>query len=139
MLDLRTFLLGIASKQLEIPMKRFFLLMVFLGFALASAAQAAVIYLKDGSQVRGTVVSATARDIQLHTPDGVQTISTDRILRVDYSESGSSVAPEQVATPEPVPSEPEPPRVWRSPYRAPTEEFNRSFSLDYSAIRTDES
>jgi opacity protein-like surface antigen len=62
------------------------ILTLFLGLTVPSAFGATV-YLKDGSQVRGTIVSATARDLQVHTPDGILNIASERILRVDYSDS----------------------------------------------------
>lgn len=80
------------------------------------AVQAATVYMKDGSQVRGTVVSATARDIQLSGPQGLRTLSTDQISRIDYSES-SSPSPESVPPSAPTPPRaetlPPSPRVWR--------------------------
>jgi opacity protein-like surface antigen len=72
-------------------MKKWFLL-CFLAVALGeSVARAAVVYLKDGSQVGGTIVGATARSLQLHTPDGDLTIDSERIERVDYN--ATSIAP----------------------------------------------
>lgn len=55
--------------------------------------EAAIVYLKDGGQVRGTVVSATAADLKLHTPDGTLTIAAERILRVDYAETPTPAEP----------------------------------------------
>lgn len=66
----------------------------------AVSSQAAVVYLKDGSQVKGTVVAATAGDIQLHTPNGSLTIPSERIQRIDYVESETRLAP----APEPIPA-----------------------------------
>jgi len=80
----------------------------FLGFGLflwmsTAQTQAAVVYLKDGSQVRGTIVSATARDLQVHTVDGRLSISTERIQRIDYAEveraSSDPVVPSLVRHP----------------------------------------
>lgn len=68
-------------------------------------AEAAVVYLKDGSRLSGTVVGATARDIQLYTPDGTLRISTDRIASIDYqgaaAPSGATgpAAPQQPQAP----------------------------------------
>lgn len=55
----------------------------------APPAAAAVVYLKDGSQVRGTIVSATARDVQLHTDSGTLRIDTEKISRIDYAETAA--------------------------------------------------
>lgn len=66
-------------------MKRLPLLLI-LTLILGSSAQAATIYLKDGTQLRGTIVSATAADVQIHTANGSSTVTTDRIQRIDYAE-----------------------------------------------------
>src|SRR5689334_3018076 len=72
----------------EETMKNEHKLKIFIGAAAlalsAASVDAATIYLKDGSQLKGTVVGATARDVDLYTQDGTLHISTDRILRVDY-------------------------------------------------------
>jgi opacity protein-like surface antigen len=67
--------------------------------ALAVPASAAVVHLKDGSRVRGTVVSATARDVRVHTENGTLNIEADKISRIDYDEKEAEPersAPEQV-------------------------------------------
>jgi len=53
---------------------------------LAPSSNAVVIYLKDGSRIKGTVVSSTARDMDVHTPEGMITIANERIDRVAYHE-----------------------------------------------------
>jgi opacity protein-like surface antigen len=78
-------------------------LILSLAFFISTAANAAVVYLKDGSQMRGTVVSATARDIKLQTPDGVLTIAADRIRRVDYSNDAEPSDAPAPAEPAPAP------------------------------------
>lgn len=57
---------------------------LLLVFACAITANAATIYLTDGGRIEGTVVSATAQNVQVHTPYGVQTIPSNRIARIDY-------------------------------------------------------
>jgi opacity protein-like surface antigen len=84
-------------------MKRFLLLLGLLIAGFANEANAAVIYLKDGSQVRGTIVSATARDLQVHTPDGTLNITTERILRVEYAETAASAPAQAEPTPTTLP------------------------------------
>lgn len=73
-------------------LKSLFLLTAF-SVANGAFAEAATIYLKDGSKIYGTVVGATARDVQVHTTDGNLRIDTSRIHRIDYSESESIQAP----------------------------------------------
>jgi opacity protein-like surface antigen len=75
------------------------LLLLSIFFWMSTAAQAAVVYLKDGSQVRGTIVGGTARELQVHTPDGTLTIATDRIQRIDYAETAPAAAPAPTPTP----------------------------------------
>jgi len=69
-------------------------LILFLCLGILSApAAAAVVYLKDGSQVRGTIVSATARTVRLHTVNGDLNIQAADIRRVDYAEDEPQVVP----------------------------------------------
>jgi len=99
-----------------------------------ASAQAAVIYLKDGGQVRGTVVSATARDIQVHTAEGIQDISTDRIARIDYADTAApqeTPAPSSVAPPAPVPIMMAPPPYRRVLLEPPAENLRQMFSLGF--------
>lgn len=121
-------------------MRRF--LMVLALVALAGAAQAATVYLKDGSAIKGTVVSATARDIQLYTPDGTLRISVDRISKIDYAGTeepqaapAPAPAPEPEAQPAPQPRRvyryPPPQRVFRvEPEVTPFEDQQQEFSFD---------
>ena len=76
-------------------MKKTFLGILTLVLGLQGISEAAVIYLRDQTTVSGTIVSATARDVQVSTPQGLMTITTDRIARIDYSDTG-------VAAPTPV-------------------------------------
>lgn len=99
--------------------------------ALLPTADAATVFLKDGSLVKGTIVGATARDVQLHTADGTLRISTERISRIEYSDAAST--PE---TPAPsVPSDERPsdmvesfPLAYRTYERRP---LNHHFSFDF--------
>lgn len=81
-------------------MKKLFLI-ILLGI-LAAPVSAAVVYLKDGSQVRGTIVSATARSVRLHTDNGDLDIQASQIRRVDYAEDEPQVVPTVREAPEPV-------------------------------------
>ncbi|HVE13685.1 MAG TPA: outer membrane beta-barrel protein [Elusimicrobiota bacterium] len=89
-------------------MKNSILLAVLLVGAASAAADAAVIYLKDGTQLKGTIVGATARDVTIYTANGTQRVDTARILRVDYSEGEAAPAP--APTPAPAPAPPPPTR-----------------------------
>lgn len=69
---------------------------------LASAADASVILLKDGSRVEGTIVSATAREIVVYTENGTVRLDSDRIQSIDYA----GAAPPAPASEEPRRAEP---------------------------------
>src|SRR5689334_15256583 len=84
-------------------MKKWLLLTFLLSF-LHTAVEAAVIYLKDGSRLRGTVVGATAQNIIVHTADGILTITNDRLRRIDYEETAIEVPP-AAAVVAPVPAQ----------------------------------
>ncbi len=56
---------------------------------LASPVSAAIVYLKDGTQIQGTVVDATANDVVIHTADGTRRVSSDKIARIDYAQTGA--------------------------------------------------
>jgi hypothetical protein len=108
------------------------LILLFTCFSLS--IQAAVVHLKDGSQLRGTVVSATARDVQLHTEHGVLKIDAEKILRIDYAETGApSVAP--AATPPPAETPPVPSHD-RASYNVQVDPgpMNQSFWFDLGMI-----
>lgn len=66
--------------------------------SLSGAASAAIVHLRDGGKLEGTIVSATARSLTLHDGSGTREIETGRILRIEY-------APESPLAPSP----PEPP------------------------------
>lgn len=76
-------------------------------FATVSAApvEAAIVYLKDGSRLQGTVVSATAAEVQLYTGAGTIDIDAARIARIDYADA--QPAPPR-AQPPAAPEYPEP-------------------------------
>ena len=74
---------------------------VLLLAASAIPASGAVVYLKDGSRVKGTIVGATAMDLTVLLPEGTLTISSDRIARVDYSDSSEVPPPPSMPTPPP--------------------------------------
>lgn len=62
-------------------------LAVVLVACLALPAGAATVHLKDGRRLVGTVVSATARDVELFTGGGTTRIPVSDILRVEYEEA----------------------------------------------------
>jgi opacity protein-like surface antigen len=124
--------------------------MAALTVALWSAfAQAATIRLKDGSIIKGTIVSATAQDIQVNSDGGLLKIKSDRILRVDYSDDASQpqlpqvptapAQPSAASTPPPVPVQNdtmdyEPRRVRRARvvrYEPDDTSYNQIFSLNF--------
>src|SRR5260221_12856011 len=93
------------------------LLTAFFICLLTLSAQAAVVYLKDGSQVHGTVVSATARDIELFTPHGTLHINADQIVRIDYAENESKPPPSSEPTSPPTQTPPSPAPAYEPPVR----------------------
>lgn len=72
-----------------------------LAVCLALPAGAATVHLKDGRRLVGTVVSATARDLELFTGGGTTRIPTSDILRVDYEETAPAPAPAPAGAPVP--------------------------------------
>ena len=104
---------------------------------------ASTIYLKDGSLIKGTVVGATAQDVQVNTADGVLRISADRVLRIDYSDNATPNAPETTPPINPAPPAPAPQptarRLRRAPPREPIEPLaepegtHQEFSLEFGA------
>ncbi len=109
-----------------------------------SLAWGAVVILKDGTQVRGTVVSATARDVQIQTEEGTRTLPADSIRTIDYAGDGQAAPatpPAPASTAAPAPSEPAPypyhyGHYGRRRYRreeppASLENLNDSFSFDF--------
>ncbi|MBV9080378.1 MAG: hypothetical protein JO102_04580, partial [Elusimicrobia bacterium] len=97
------------SQRLRKPLA----LVVAVFLAAAASADAAVVYLKDGGQIRGTVVGATTQDLQLYTPDGTLKIATDRILRVDYNDNAPTAPATSAPSTQPARPEEEPPRQVR--------------------------
>jgi hypothetical protein len=80
---------------------------VLMSALLAAPAGAATVYLRDGRRVTGTVVSATARDLELFTGSSTTRIPVSDISRVDYGEDAPPPAPPAPApAPAPAPSRP---------------------------------
>ena len=67
-------------------------LAAFMGFIITVPGQAAVVYLRDGSRIEGTVVGATALEIEVYTSNGPVQVQTSRLLRIDYA-GGEAPAP----------------------------------------------
>ncbi len=106
-------------------MKRAYLCLVLIGLSVVRS-YAAVIYLKDGSRVTGTIVSATARDIEFHTPNGMLTISNERIDHVDYADlNASGPAPASF----PASAEPESPPASKLNLYEPLKGYSQYFSF----------
>jgi opacity protein-like surface antigen len=84
------------------------LFVAFIAVAVFAAlpASAATVYLKDGSQISGTIVSATAQDVRLHTLNGDVTLQSDQIRSVDYAGNEPQVVPTATQAPQPVAAEP---------------------------------
>ena len=99
-------------------MKKYILILALMA-TVGSVAQAATIYLKDGSVIKGTIVSATAQDIQVNSEDGLLKIKSERILRINYADdSAQTPAPQTQQQTPPVTSEqapPEPPQATEPP------------------------
>lgn len=74
-------------------MKRTLAFLLLALCAWASRADAAVVTLKDGSRLRGTVTGQTADGLQLATPDGTLHISQSRIAAIDYSDESPPPPP----------------------------------------------
>ncbi|MBI3563999.1 MAG: hypothetical protein HY079_02245 [Elusimicrobia bacterium] len=69
----------------------------------AGTAGASIVVLKDGSAYMGTVVSATAREVVLYTPEGTRRFDAAAVRSIDYSAGGPS---SKLAAPEPPPAPP---------------------------------
>jgi len=98
-------------------MKRALLSSAILISLNVAGAQAAQVYLKDGSSLQGTIVSATARDLEVQTVNGVVDVTSDRVLRIDYSDP--LTAPDSARSPAPVASSPSLPRARRRAHFEP--------------------
>jgi len=59
-------------------------MLLLLLFAAASSASAAIVRLKDGGRIEGTVVSATEREIVVRTSRGPRRVDTALILSIEY-------------------------------------------------------
>ena len=80
---------------------------------LGPPASAAVVRLRGGGTVTGTIVSATAKEVLVHTTAGEQRIETSEIVTIDYA---AAAAPPPAA-PSPAPSAAPPAgesQVWRN-------------------------
>lgn len=88
---------------------------------LALPAGAAVIYLKDGGQIEGTILSRTPAYVEVATGGATVRIGSDKILRIDES------APAPRAAPAPAPP------GWREAERPPWEDSRETISLDFGA------
>lgn len=69
----------------------------------AGPARAAVLILRDGTVYTGTVVSATAAEVVLYTPEGTRRIPAEAVRSIDYSAGGPSP---KLAAPAPPPAPP---------------------------------
>jgi opacity protein-like surface antigen len=105
-------------------MKTLILFTIILGIAASSAA-AAVVYLKGGGSLQGTVVKSDARQVVLDTSQGRVGIDASRVQRIDESGAPSPRAPSPPAAPA-VRSEPAAARKSADLF----EPRNQSLSLD---------
>lgn len=61
--------------------------------AAASAADAAIVRLKDGGRVEGAVVSATAQEVVIQTPGGPRRIPGDQVQSIEYVAASAPAPP----------------------------------------------
>lgn len=84
------------------------MLLLILLASTAAPAGAAVVRLKDGATIEGTVISATARELVIQTPAGPRRVDADLVRSVEY----------ETAAPPPekprAPASAFPPEPWRS-------------------------
>src|SRR5579859_5244416 len=79
----------------------------------AVSADAAIVYLRDGGELQGTVVSSTSSSVELRTSEGTVRIPTSKISRIDYAQAAPRPeAPAQYPPPQ-TPSAYPPPRQSR--------------------------
>jgi hypothetical protein len=91
-------------------MKGIVFIFLFLA-AIAGETRAAIVYLKEGGRLEGTVVSYTDQAVELDTTQGRVRIAADRVKSVDYGQA------------KPAPSAPPPAAErWERPRRARPEE-----------------
>jgi hypothetical protein len=86
---------------------------------LATSARSAVVYLKEGGSLQGTMVRSTDREIILDTAQGQVSIDLDRVEHVDYAAGG---APAPAAAPPAAPPAEYRAARWRRRREAPPEE-----------------
>lgn len=65
-------------------------ILVALLLAAASASNAAIVRLKDGGRVEGTVLSATPQEVTIQTPGGARRIDAGAIQSIEYETAPSS-------------------------------------------------
>jgi len=107
-------------------------IIALLALGLAAPADAAVVRLKDGGRVEGTIVSATAQEVLIRTPGGPRRIDAALVQSIEYDAN----AP---ATTTVVPSRSEPVGAGESAYAAASyDERNLlSFGLGLAAPLSD--
>ena len=79
--------------------KKFFVGLLLSG--LTMSAHGAVVYLKDGGQLSGTIISSTAKSVRLQTSIGIVRISNRKISHIDYE---ANTVPPPPAAPAPAPA-----------------------------------
>lgn len=89
-------------------MKAVWATVLLLSAAAASPAGAAVVRLKDGAALEGTVISSDSRELVIRTPAGPRRIDAALVRSVEYE-----AAPPAGPAPRPPPHAP-PPEPWRS-------------------------
>lgn len=97
-------------------------LLVLLASAAAPAG-AAIVLLKDGARIEGTVLSATPKELVIQTPAGTRRVDASLVRSVEYE----TAAPPR-AVPAPAPAYPAAPR--KEPWRSGTDNlFSFGFGL----------
>jgi opacity protein-like surface antigen len=81
---------------------------------LSSPLRAETVYLKDGGQLHGSIISAGPERIELATENGTMAIRRDRIQRIEYGTASPPAVPSQAAPP---PAQP--PASYSEPWREP--------------------
>ncbi|MCR4294152.1 MAG: hypothetical protein NUW21_01355 [Elusimicrobia bacterium] len=89
--------------------------------AAAAPAEAAIVLLKDGARIEGTVISATPKELVIQTPGGPRRIDASLVRSVEYEAGTAPAAP-------PAPAYPAAPR--KEPWRSGTDHlFSFGFGL----------
>ncbi len=78
---------------------------ILLGMAmiLAGSASAAIVILKDGGRLEGTVLRDSGGQLVLQTAQGTVSIPSANVQTIEYGEGGPAAAPVPAAPPEPLP------------------------------------